>query len=36
MVNIIVKEAYLLGAALLVGTRLTVDYDASTVLIEKM
>jgi len=34
-VDVIVKEAYLLGAALLAGTRLTVDYDAGTVLIER-
>lgn len=35
-VDVIVKEAYLVGAALLAGTRLTVDYAAGTVLIERM
>jgi len=34
-VDVIVKEAYLVGAALLTGTRLTVDYGAGTVLIER-
>ena len=34
-VDVIVKEAYLVGAALLAGARLTVDYAAGTVLIEQ-
>lgn len=34
-VDVIVKEAYLVGAALLAGARLTVDYAAGTVLIER-
>jgi clan AA aspartic protease len=34
-VDVIVKEAYLVGAALLAGARLTVDYGAGTVLIER-
>jgi clan AA aspartic protease len=34
-VDVIVKDAHLVGAALLAGTRLTVDYAAGTVLIER-
>lgn len=34
-VDVIVKEAYLIGAALLAGARLTVDYGGGTVLIER-
>ena len=34
-VDVIVKEAYPVGAALLAGARLTVDYAAGTVLIEQ-
>jgi clan AA aspartic protease len=34
-VDVIVKEAYLVGAALLAGARLTVDYAVGTVLIEQ-
>jgi hypothetical protein len=33
--GVIVKEAYLVGAALLAGARLTVDYGAGKVLIEQ-
>jgi clan AA aspartic protease len=34
-VDVIVKESYLLGSTMLTGTRLTVDYAAGTVLIER-
>lgn len=34
-VDVIVKEGRLLGSTLLAGTRLTVDYAAGTVLIER-
>jgi clan AA aspartic protease len=34
-VDVIVKPGYLIGTQLLAGTRLTIDYDEGTVLIEK-